>query len=197
MRYELGSDGYISKVFFGCHSGSCTLYEGTIPSGYKTLVEWSEKANIRAYKITNGNLVYDSAKNTALQTQWNTEETNAKTSNYISSKGSNSNGNWIKYVDGTMVTYQRYKATLSSTPDEWGSLYAYSITNIKNYPQTFKELPTLSVTLSATGKNGWLCTNVETGEETTSKPCGYQLIRPTKTTLENVYLNVVAYGRWK
>ena len=39
--------------------------------------------------------------------------------------------------------------------------------------------------------------NVETGEETTSIPCGYQLIRPTKTTLENVYLNVVAYGRWK
>lgn len=201
MKYILDDLGYIDEISFGgtieCKNKTCTEYTGTIPSGYTSLIEWSEKANTRAYKITNGNLVYDSAKNTALQTQWTTEEENSKISNYISSKGSNSNGSWIKYVDGTMVTYQRYKATLASTPDEWGSLYAYSITNIKNYPQTFKELPTISATLSATGKNGWLCTNVETGEETASKPCGYQLIRPTKTTLENVYLNVVAYGRWK
>ena len=70
MRYELCENGYINKVFFGCHSGSCTLYEGIIPDGYETLEEWAEKANIRAYKIVNGNLVYDSAKDEELQKEY-------------------------------------------------------------------------------------------------------------------------------
>lgn len=73
MRYEL-KNGYISKVFFGCHSGTCTLYEGTIPAGYSSLEEWANKANIRAYKIVSGNLTYDSAKDTELQAVYETEE---------------------------------------------------------------------------------------------------------------------------
>lgn len=69
MRYELKS-GYIHKVFFGCQSGSCKLYSGTIPSGYTSLEEWAEKANIRAYKIVSGNLTYDSAKDATLQKEY-------------------------------------------------------------------------------------------------------------------------------
>lgn len=69
MRYELKS-GYIYKVFFGCHSGSCKLYSGTIPSGYDSLEDWADNANIRAYKIVNGNLTYDSAKDATLQKEY-------------------------------------------------------------------------------------------------------------------------------
>ena len=196
MRYELDSSGYISKVFFGCKSGNCTAYSGSIPSGYKSLVDWSNRANIRAYKIVNGNLTYYSARDTELKTLWNTEAENSKVDNYISSKGSNSNGEWIKYVDGTMETIQRYRVYFDD-PVEWGSMYAYSINNIKNYPQTFKEIPTVSVTLSVMTKNGWLCTNVETGQESTSRPCGYQLVRPTKVELGYTYIHVIAKGRWK
>ncbi len=196
MRYELDSSGYISKVFFGCKSGKCTAYSGTVPSGYKSLVEWSEKANIRAYKVVSGNLTYYSARDNELKASWNTEVENSKVSNYISSQGSNSNGSWIKYVDGTMETRQRYKASFDEVV-EWGSMYAYSINNIKNYPQTFIDLPVVSATLSVSKRNGWLCTNVETGQESTSRPCGYQLVRPTKTTLEDTYLHIIAKGRWK
>lgn len=196
MRYELDSSGYISKVFFGCKSGKCTAYSGTVPSGYSSLVDWSNRANIRAYKIVSGNLTYDSARDTTLKNQWNTEVENSKISNYISSQGSNSNGSWIKYVDGTMETRQRYKASFDSVV-EWGSMFAYSINNIKNYPQTFIELPTVSVTLSVDHINGWVCTNVETGVESTSRPCGYQFVRPTKKTPENTYLNIIAKGKWK
>lgn len=78
MRYEL-SNGYISKVFFGCHSGNCKLYSGTIPSGYNSLEEWADKANIRAYKIVSGNLVYDSAKDAELQKEYNSYNGNEKT----------------------------------------------------------------------------------------------------------------------
>ena len=70
MRYELCENGYINKVFFGCHSGTCTLYEGNIPEGYNSLEEWADNANIRAYKIVDGNLVYDSERDNALQEEW-------------------------------------------------------------------------------------------------------------------------------
>ena len=73
MRYILDSSGYIESVSctpFNCHDKSCTEYKGSIPSGYDTLQEWATTANIRAYKITNNNLVYDVAKDEALQAEW-------------------------------------------------------------------------------------------------------------------------------
>lgn len=71
MRYELCENGYINKVFFGCHSGTCTLYEGAIPDGYETIEEWVQNANIRAYKIVDGNLVYDADEDARLQEEYN------------------------------------------------------------------------------------------------------------------------------
>jgi hypothetical protein len=70
MRYELDENGYICKVFFGCHSGNCTLYEGEIPVGYETLEDWATQANIRAYKLVDGNLTYDIDRAVELQIQW-------------------------------------------------------------------------------------------------------------------------------
>ena len=200
MRYILDDLGYIEEIIFGgiieCKNKTCTEYTGEVPSGYNTLLEWCEKANIRAFKVVDGQLVYDADKDAELQALWPNEAEYAKTDNYISSLGSNSNGEWIKYVDGTMETRQRYKAKFDAVT-EWGKMYAYSINNIKNYPQTFIDLPVVSVTMSVSKKNGWLCTNVETGQESTSRPCGYQLVRPTETTLEDTYLHIIAKGRWK
>ena len=70
MRYELDVNGYICKVFFGCFSGTCTLYEGEVPVGYETLEEWATTANVRAYKIVDNNLVYDAAKDAELSEKW-------------------------------------------------------------------------------------------------------------------------------
>lgn len=69
MRYELNESGYVSKVFFGCHSGTCTLYEGTIPEGYSSLVEWADNSNINAYYILDGNLTYDADKDAEIEAE--------------------------------------------------------------------------------------------------------------------------------
>ena len=80
MRYILNSEGYVEAVTFGgfitCNNNSCTEYAGSVPSGYETLEEWNDNANIRAYKIVDGNLVYDSDKDTELQTLWEIQEAN-------------------------------------------------------------------------------------------------------------------------
>lgn len=67
MRYELDENGYILAVFWGCHSGKCQEYTGTVPSGYSNLIEWSEKAIINAYYIVDGNLTLDSNRSYKLQ----------------------------------------------------------------------------------------------------------------------------------
>ena len=67
MRYELDNEGYVEKVFFGCASGKCKGYTGKTPEGYETLDEWAENENIRAYKIVDGNLVYDANRDYKLK----------------------------------------------------------------------------------------------------------------------------------
>lgn len=74
MRYELDDEGYLLNVYFGCASGNCTGYEGSIPEGYDGLEEWAENENIRAWKIVNGNLVLDSVREAELQEQYEQEE---------------------------------------------------------------------------------------------------------------------------
>lgn len=74
MRYELDENSYIVNVYFNCHSGTCTEYSGTIPDGYETLEEWAKNANIRAYKIVDGNLVFDESRNAELLDIFKQEE---------------------------------------------------------------------------------------------------------------------------
>lgn len=63
MRYILDDLGFIEEISFGatisCNDKSCTEYTGEVPDGYDSLCEWVDNANIRAYKIENGSLVFD------------------------------------------------------------------------------------------------------------------------------------------
>ena len=77
MRYILDDSGYIHSVSctpFNCNDKSCTEYTGAIPSGYETLAEWAQNANIRAYKLVGGNLTFDAAKDAELTAKWNAQD---------------------------------------------------------------------------------------------------------------------------
>lgn len=86
MRYILDDLGYIETISFlheiECNNKTCTEYTGSIPEGYSSLLEWSENAVIQAYKITNGNLVYDASKEAELEANW--EKQLAPKESYIS-----------------------------------------------------------------------------------------------------------------
>lgn len=72
MRYILNAEGYVIDLFFGCSGEGCTEYTGAVPEGYISLDEWADTANINAYKIVDGNLVYDAVKDAEL-TAFNNE----------------------------------------------------------------------------------------------------------------------------
>jgi hypothetical protein len=102
MFYILDDSGYIEETsshFIECKNKTCTEYKGTIPSGYDSLDDWVLNANIRAYKIdSRGNLVFDSAKNTALQAEWaNTENYKTITTSVTTNLGVGYYANQLRY----------------------------------------------------------------------------------------------------
>ena len=92
MRYILDDNGYIDSISctpFECKDKGCTEYTGTIPEGYSSLEEWATTANIRAYKIVNGNLTFDGARDTALQAEWDLQRANKGVILYNNTNGAN------------------------------------------------------------------------------------------------------------
>lgn len=75
MRIELGNNGYVKTVLFGCYTGECAEYVGEIPAGYSSLMEWADNACINAYYLdSNGNLVLDEARQTELEALYAQQE---------------------------------------------------------------------------------------------------------------------------
>jgi hypothetical protein len=104
-QLELGS---VTTPFspYGIVKKSCNEYKGTIPSGYDTLEEWATTANIRAYKIISGNLVYDEARNTELENEWE------------------------KCKNGYVVLYENESGTIESIDDLTEDVEKYSYIEI-------------------------------------------------------------------
>lgn len=104
MRYELDDEGYILHVFFGCFSGLCTEYTGEVPEGYETLSLWAENANIRAYRIVEGNLVLDVAKKAELERLYEkeAEENSCASKKYVNDKLNNVNTIYDEELSSTI-----------------------------------------------------------------------------------------------
>lgn len=80
MRYILDSNGYVEEVSFGaiigCGDKESVEYTGKIPTGYESLVDWQLNANIRAYKIVEGDLVHDANRESELELIYEEEQRN-------------------------------------------------------------------------------------------------------------------------
>lgn len=109
--------------------------------------------------------------------------------------GSNDNGSWIKYPDGTMIC--RGKMTITS--GAWvqtGSVYYYDHETPISFPQEFIDANDLSVEISSNNSAYvFLCQGVS---YTASEITKVNLLRPT-TTSNDVQLTIsyMAIGSWK
>lgn len=114
----------------------------------------------------------------------------------INSSGSNSNGNWIKFEDGTMICTRTIAVTIDCT-NPWGSLY-YGQNNDKfNFAQSFIEPPILNLQYSATGAMSFIPI-VYSGIVIDKD--GFKRIeigRPNSVTNVGVKVYIIAIGKWK
>lgn len=122
---------------------------------------------------------------------------NAINSIGIVESGSNDNGKWIKYADGTMIITQEYVVATATTSVTMGSLKRIGIKIPPDFPIAFIEPPNVQITLFHCWL-GWLL-GIE-GEPTATNATGGNYIpmaSAEKTTIENIKVQILAIGKWK
>jgi microcystin-dependent protein len=103
--------------------------------------------------------------------------------------GSNSNGTWIKFVDGTMICRHTKGVSIECT-SQWGNLYEGGA-DLGSFPASFSGVPTVMVTNTA--PDGYF----EGLRSSSATSWGHiRMAIPSSATREFV-VNLLAIGRWK
>lgn len=107
--------------------------------------------------------------------------------------GSNSNGRWIKFSDGTMICTKQVSYTSAISTSENG-LYYGSGKNLGSYAQTFIETPVACLFAAGTSCMLDALQNAGASSIGSVRPCrGASL--PAESV--DVTINIIAMGRWK
>ena len=109
----------------------------------------------------------------------------------IISSGNNTNGEWVKYSDGTMICYMNKTYNVDITR-QWGSVYETAGVPLGDFTQSFVEIPV--VTASCTGASSvW----IEAITPTKTSLGSSWFMRPVSTSNAQVVISYIAIGRWK
>ena len=115
--------------------------------------------------------------------------------NSVVSSGSNTNGNYVKYADGTMICYGEKSGSAT-----WGDYWSFCKRSPDNqndaisltFPQTFTSTPTVQLTGNQDGSI--FAAIVLTTSATTLKVV---LFKPTNNQSTNYKFSWLAIGKWK
>ena len=129
-----------------------------------------------------------------------TSDTETYSCNYINGiveSGSNENGNWIKYNDGTMICTS-VKVVESICNKAWGNLYETSWLQLGKMPQTFISTP-YNVSATLTSASGGKAGFIEFIDKTTETSWGQTIVaRAVSSDTSLIFaINLIAIGKWK
>lgn len=104
--------------------------------------------------------------------------------------GSNNNGSWIKYSDGTMICYRKIEKTVAIT-NTYGTLYKGIFEDI-NFPQSFVSTPYCLA--QNNGANHIIIGQCQ--DVSTTKIGNLEIWSPIATTTYVIPV-IIAIGKWK
>ena len=106
-------------------------------------------------------------------------------------KGTNANGTYVKFADGTMVCYGRVTLNSLNMQSAWGSLFI-SAKLPTTFPATFFAAPIISVTMENLTDNGaiWMNESSDVGS------FNGRFVRGAALTFTGT-MGWMAVGRWK
>ena len=116
--------------------------------------------------------------------------------NSVVESGSNSNGSWIKYADGTMICTRSIEKQIPCTKT-WGSLFYGLDSDVYNFAQEFITPPLLYLFAFQRLDSSFWLSNYYNTIITTTGFYNYAIMRPTSADNVAYTLNVLAIGRWK
>lgn len=104
--------------------------------------------------------------------------------------GSNDNGSWIKYADGTMICYGIFTGTLTTAA--WGTIADGNLSGTFTFPQSFINVPIITA-VDCSGYS-FMITQIISTQTGVSK---ITLARSNAVSNVNVSVSYIAIGRWK
>lgn len=111
---------------------------------------------------------------------------------YVQESGSNSNGNYIKFSDGTMICYKITDIIEINIDIAWGSLFENSI-DMGQFPANFTETPAISILPFGSGM-----LIEQAGANATLSSWGLvTVVRPTAVQNVRARFYMIAIGKWK
>ena len=135
-----------------------------------------------------------------IKNEYTTSATDTYSCNYINGiveSGSNTNGSWTKWADGTMIINKTVLGTANIT-NAWGSLYVSAEINLGNFPVAFIEMPTIVVSPQTQTGTQYMLTGQGGSGYGSETNAGYvSLVRPNSRTNVAYRLEVIAKGKWK
>lgn len=168
-----------------------------------TKTNWTDTTPINTTnlnKIENGIAENDTAIGNLSNLNTSSKDNLVTAINSVVENGSNNNGSWIKFADGTMICRFTQIINLAVT-NAWGSLYGGKF-SLHDYPQEFIDIPEASITLVANNDGnygGWIGNNGGTDDiRPTKKNIGeFVILRPTTNNNGYYKVQVIAIGKWK
>lgn len=116
---------------------------------------------------------------------------------YIFDSGSNSNGSYIKYSDGTMICYKKVTGSADITT-AWGSLYTSSSVSLGNWAATFSTAPVASVYAQCQSGTQYMLSTSNVADTTGTTSAGsVTLIRPSSRSGTAYILYCIGIGKWR
>lgn len=112
--------------------------------------------------------------------------------------GSNLNGKWIKYANGTMICYKTLIGTANINESTMGGTFYFTNIDLGNTPQEFIERPTIVVSpQTQSGTQFFLMGSSGSSYGTATNFGVVSIARPQQRNDVLYVLDVVAIGRWK
>lgn len=119
-----------------------------------------------------------------------------KEKGYIVESGSNANGSYIKFSDGTMICIRTITETTECNQG-WGSLFVKTIPGPWNFAQEFITIPHVQITLlTTTPVSCWL---INYGQPSVTKTnfSNISIARAVASDSVSFQANIFAIGKWK
>lgn len=143
------------------------------------------------HPTTSGNKHIPSGGTTGQILEWFSNGT-AKWGNYIT-YGSNENGQYYKFLDGTLICTKSVLIENYDVNIEWGSMYEGKTVSLGDFPYSFIEIPNIQITHSV-GRSGFY----ELLTDSSTTHIGNTIICAPKSYINGTYgFFVQAIGRWK
>ena len=114
----------------------------------------------------------------------------------IIESGSNANGNYIKYADGTMICTKRESITLDINLSN-NVLYRSGEVSARSFPATFSSIPVTHISIEGGGDGNisWIVSDATTAP-TVSAWGSFQVIDTSSATAVTYFYCFMAIGRW-